>query len=67
MRANILVISKKIVVLIRKMKQHSINKKKIVQSVNKLIADKDAVRAYIKGKLPLKSLTDKGIKLAKPL
>lgn len=49
------------------MKQNSINKKKIVKSVTKLIADKDAVRSYIKGKVTLKSLTDKGIKFAKPL
>ncbi len=49
------------------MKQNSINKKKIVESVAKLIADKDVVRSYIKGKVTLKSLTDKGIKLAKPL
>ncbi|MES2328097.1 MAG: hypothetical protein V4539_00755 [Bacteroidota bacterium] len=49
------------------MKQSSINKKRIVKSVTKLIADKDAVRSYMKGKATLKSLTDKGIKFAKPL
>jgi hypothetical protein len=49
------------------MEQNIINKKKIVQSVSKLISDKDAVRSYIKGNMTLKSLSDKGIKLAKPL
>ena len=30
-------------------------------------SDKEFVRAYIKGKTPLRKLTEKGIKLAKPL
>ena len=32
-----------------------------------MVADKESVRSYLKGKLTLKSLTKQGIKLAKPL
>ncbi len=42
-------------------------KELILKSVAKMLADKDAVRSYIKGKTSIQSLTSKGIKLAKPL
>ncbi len=45
----------------------SVDKKTVIKSVNKLIADKEAVRSYMKGEVPLKKLTEKGIKFAKPL
>lgn len=39
----------------------------VVKSIAKMIADKELVRSYIKGKTSLQTLTKKGIKLAKPL
>lgn len=44
-----------------------IDKETANQSLAKMLADKESVRAYLKGKLTLSSLTKKGIKLAKPL
>lgn len=32
-----------------------------------MVADKEMVRAYIKGKIPIQTLTKKGIKFAKPI
>jgi hypothetical protein len=44
-----------------------ISKKKITQSVLKMISDKKMVRAYLKGETPIQTLTKQGIKFAKPL
>jgi hypothetical protein len=44
-----------------------INKKTIIDSISKMIADKEAVRSYIKGKTTIQTLNKKGIKLAKPI
>ncbi|MFT4095164.1 MAG: hypothetical protein QM640_16150 [Niabella sp.] len=49
------------------MKKKGINKDVIVKSVAKMISDKEAVRAYIKGKTSINAINKKGIKLAKPL
>lgn len=49
------------------MKDTKINKAKIMKSVNKMIADKEVVRSYIKGKTSIQTLNKKGIKFAKPL
>lgn len=49
------------------MKTAKINKKTIVKSVTKMLTDKEAVRSYIKGKVSKTTLSQKGIKLAKPL
>ncbi len=49
------------------MKKQNIDKKKVLQSVAKMIADKEVVRSYIKGKTSIQTLTKKGIKFAKPL
>lgn len=49
------------------MKTKEINKEVIFLSVAKMVADKKAVRSYIKGKTTIQSLTKKGIKFAKPL
>ena len=49
------------------MKTKEINKEVIFLSVAKMVADKKAVRSYIKGKTTIPSLTKKGIKFAKPL
>jgi len=43
------------------------NKEIIIKSVKKIVADKKLVDSYIKGDTSLKTLTKKGIKLAKPL
>jgi hypothetical protein len=44
-----------------------VNKELVLKSVAKIVADKEAVRSYIKGKTSIQSLTTKGIKFAKPL
>jgi hypothetical protein len=49
------------------MKNKEINKERILKSVSKMIADKNAVRFYIKGETSLDTLTQKGIRFAKPL
>lgn len=49
------------------MKNASANKEKVITAVQKMIADKNSVRTYMQGKLTLDQLTQKGIKLAKPL
>ncbi|MGY6544218.1 hypothetical protein [Arthrospiribacter ruber] len=49
------------------MAKDNINREKIVQSVSKMIKDKETVRAYIKGEIPIEKVTEKGIKFAKPL
>ncbi|PKP46257.1 MAG: hypothetical protein CVT94_15270 [Bacteroidetes bacterium HGW-Bacteroidetes-11] len=49
------------------MKKDKINKEIIMKSVAKMVADKESVRSYIKGEITKKSLTTKGIKIAKPV
>jgi predicted transcriptional regulator len=49
------------------MKKENVNKEIIIKSVSKMIADKEIVRSYIKGKTSIQTLTKKGIKFAKPL
>jgi hypothetical protein len=49
------------------MKKKELNKEAIIKSIIKMMSDKEDVRSYIKGKIPLEALTKKGIKLAKPL
>ncbi|QOG01541.1 hypothetical protein [Flavobacterium sp. MDT1-60] len=49
------------------MKKITINKKVVLESVVKMAADKDAVRSFLKGKTPIESLKEKGIRLANPL
>ena len=49
------------------MKTKEIKKETIIKSVTKMVADKESVRSYIKGKTSIQSLTQKGIKFAKPL
>lgn len=49
------------------MKKVIIDKDKITQSVAKMLSDKEAVRSYMKGVTSKNTLSQKGIKLAKPL
>ncbi|WP_300674704.1 hypothetical protein [Soonwooa sp.] len=49
------------------MKTKELKKDIILKSVAKMVADKEYVRSYIKGKTSIQSLTKKGIKFAKPL
>ncbi len=49
------------------MKIANLDKKKVLKSVSKMLTDKNAVIAYIKGKTSIQTLNKKGIKLAKPL
>lgn len=49
------------------MKKEIIKKETVIQSISKMIADKEEVRSYMKGKTSIQTLTKKGIKFAKPL
>jgi len=49
------------------MKNNNSHTELIVKSVAKMVTDKEAVRAYIKGDVSIKDLKSKGIKFAKPL
>lgn len=49
------------------MKTRVINKETILKSVTKMVSEKDIVLSYLKGKTPLNTLIEKGIKFAKPL
>jgi hypothetical protein len=49
------------------MSKKTINKETIMKSVAKMVADKALVRSYLKGNTSLETLTQKGIKFAKPL
>lgn len=49
------------------MKKQNFDKKTILKSVAKIVADKEVVRSYIKGKTSIQTIAKKGIKLAKPL
>ena len=43
------------------------DKDKIVKSAKKMVANKNLVRSYIKGKTSIRTISKKGIKFAKPL
>ncbi len=49
------------------MKKKEIKKEIVLKSVAKMLADKESVLSYIKGKTSLDALSKKGIKFAKPL
>ena len=49
------------------MDKKKINKALILKSVAKMVADKQAVRSYIKGSTDFKTIEKKGIKFAKPI
>lgn len=49
------------------MKKIVINKEAVLSSVAKMVADKAAVRSFLKGKTDMETLTQKGIKFAKPI
>jgi hypothetical protein len=49
------------------MKNLTLNKDKVKESVVKMLSDNELVRSYIKGKTPKKIHTKKGIKLTKSL
>lgn len=49
------------------MNNKTINKNAILKSITKIVSDKAMIRLYLKGNIPLEKLTQKGIKLAKPI
>jgi len=49
------------------MNQKVINKQAIMKSITKMVTDKDMVRSFMKGKTSIETLTQKGIKFAKPI
>ena len=49
------------------MKTNQLNKELIVESITKLVKDKELVRSYIKGQISLQALKDEGIKFGRPL
>ena len=44
-----------------------ITKESIMKSITKMVSDKATVRSFLKGKTSIQTVTQKGIKLAKPL
>ena len=57
----------KLVTTFVQMKKKEIKKEIVLKSVAKMLADKESVLSYIKGKTSLDALSKKGIKFAKPL
>lgn len=49
------------------MKDFVANKETVIKSVAKMASDKDVVRSFLKGKTPIETLIQKGIKLGKPI
>jgi hypothetical protein len=49
------------------MKKIVVNKEAVISSVSKMVADKAAVRSFLKGNTSIETLTQKGIKFAKPI
>ncbi len=49
------------------MNVNRINKEMVMRSVAKIVADKKMVRSYLKGEVSAQTLSDNGIRLAKPL
>ena len=49
------------------MNTKSINRKHVIESINKMKSNKDLVRSYIKGQTDLKTVQSKGVKFAKPI
>ena len=49
------------------MKKKEIKKDVVLQSLAKMLSNKESVLSYIKGKTTLNALKQKGIKFAKPL
>ena len=49
------------------MKKVVVNKKSVIESVTKMVTDKNTVRQFLKGKTTIETLKQKGITLAKPL
>ena len=49
------------------MKKIVIDKEAVFSSVAKMVADKSAVRSFLKGKTSIETLTQKGIKFANPI
>jgi predicted transcriptional regulator len=47
------------------MKTRIINKDEVLKSVTKMLADKNLVRSYLKGKTSIKTITEQGIRFAK--
>lgn len=44
-----------------------ITKESIMKSITKMVEDKATVRSFLKGKTTIETVTQKGIKFAKPL
>ena len=59
--------SRNFVNLILDMNTNRLNKALLIESITKLVKDKELVRLYIKGQISLQELKDKGIKFARPL
>ena len=47
------------------MKTRIINKDEVLKTVTKMLADKNLVRSYLKGKISIETITEQGIRFAK--
>ncbi|MCA0426168.1 MAG: hypothetical protein LCH37_01920 [Bacteroidetes bacterium] len=49
------------------MKKVVLNKQAVISAVSKMVADKAAVRSFLKGNTSIEVVKQKGIKFAKPI
>jgi hypothetical protein len=45
----------------------NITKESVIKSITKMVTDKATVRSFLKGKTSIETVTQKGIKFAKPI
>jgi hypothetical protein len=49
------------------MKNSKVNRALVLKSLTKMVADKEAVRSYLKGTTDIKSIENRGVKFASPI
>ncbi len=49
------------------MNKNIVNKDIIMKSITKMVDDKKTIRSFLKGKISIETLTQKGIRFAKPI
>ncbi len=49
------------------MNKKKIDKTVVIKAASKMVAEKEMVRSYLKGKVSIEELKENGIKFAKPL
>jgi len=49
------------------MKKITTNRERVIESVTKMVSDKNVVQSFLRGQTSIETLKQKGIKLANPL